>query len=276
MNRFVRGLAARLWVQKERLVSGTSRTPGVRILIFHHVRSQEEASFERLIDHLLDRDELVSPDEAFRRDPATVRYVLSFDDGFRSNHSLARRLLKPRDLRAFFFLCSGLVGQADPLPLIDRYIFPGISVPDALKRELQFMSWDEATDLAEEGHTIGSHSMLHRRLSELSDERDLHEEIVNSGEVLANRLKRAVKWFAYPFGDLQSINAIALDLISRHYDYCCTGIRGLNPPDDGSHVLFREHIDLGASFPYQLMSARGGLDVGYRRQRRALGRMISQ
>jgi peptidoglycan/xylan/chitin deacetylase (PgdA/CDA1 family) len=274
MNRLARVFAARLWLLKDQLLPASWSRPGVRILIFHHVRAHEEPGFARLVDFLLDRNELAEPDEIGRTDLSTTKYVLSFDDGYRSNHSLARRLLAPRKVRALFCVCSGLVGQVDALPLVDRYMFPGIHVAEEVKRELHFMSWEQVIDLAEAGHTIASHSMKHRRLSELDAESDLREEIVTSGDLLADRLKRPVRWFAYPFGDLDSINERALDLIGRRYDYCLTGIRGLNRVVADRRGLFREHVDLGASFAFQLMASRGGLDVAYVWQRRQFDRMF--
>lgn len=275
MNRLVRALAARLWVLKDQLLPASWTTkPGVRVLIFHHVREHEEIGFARLLDFLLDRNELAGPEEIGRTDLATTKYVLSFDDGYDSNHSLARRLLAPRKVRALFCICSGLVGQPDALPLIDRYMFPGLDVSEEMKRELHFMSWEQVVDLAEEGHTIASHSMKHLRLSELDDESDLREEIVISGDLLADRLKRPVRFFAYPFGDLESVNERALAIIAGRYDYCLTGIRGLNPAGAGRRGLFREHVDLGASFASQLMASRGGLDLAYVRQRREFDRMF--
>ena len=65
------------------------------------------------------------------------------------------------------------------------------------------MSWREVTQLYEEGHEIGSHSMDHLDLSKLSTY-DLKFEIGRSKQCLEDHVID-VKSFAYPFNKAQTI-----------------------------------------------------------------------
>jgi len=247
---------------KRRLVPARFSRPGVRFLIFHHIRPDEEASFTRLVDYLLSRGQLGAPADAQRRELNRVVYVLSFDDGFGSNYEIARRILEPRGVQAVFFVCPAFVGEPDVERVVSEFVIPGVDLPADMVRELRFMTWDEVNALAAAGHTIGSHAMHHRRLSEVTLV-ELQDEIVASQTLLGEKLQRPVEWFAFPFGDLESINAAALAVIHETYRYCCSGIRGLNPAGTERRDYFRDHVDLAAPWSYQLMAAEGGLDFAY-------------
>jgi peptidoglycan/xylan/chitin deacetylase (PgdA/CDA1 family) len=61
------------------------------------------------------------------------------------------------------------------------------------------MDWEELQSLDERLITIGSHSMTHPILSNISDN-EMQKEIVESRRVLEKRLQRPVEYFCYPNG----------------------------------------------------------------------------
>jgi peptidoglycan/xylan/chitin deacetylase (PgdA/CDA1 family) len=61
-------------------------------------------------------------------------------------------------------------------------------------------SWDDLRALRREGVSIQSHSVSHRRFSELRP-KELDRELVRSRSILEERLGEAVEIFAYPYGD---------------------------------------------------------------------------
>jgi peptidoglycan/xylan/chitin deacetylase (PgdA/CDA1 family) len=131
------------------------------------------------------------------------------------------------------------------------------------------MSWQEIGALKERGHTIGAHSMTHRRLSSLHGDALVHE-VLDCNAVLAARLGTPTPWFAYPFGSLDSISAAALAVIASEYRFCRSGVRGPNTGSTDRLALRADHIDLEAPDAYRSLVVEGGLDWRYTRSRRRL------
>ena len=65
------------------------------------------------------------------------------------------------------------------------------------------LSWDDLAALSEAGWEIGSHTMTHRRLTEL-DAVELDEELRSSRETIEDALGRPCRSIAYPYGDVDS------------------------------------------------------------------------
>lgn len=62
------------------------------------------------------------------------------------------------------------------------------------------MSWDQAREMAQAGHEIGSHSVSHQLLPQLRGEA-LEREVASSKHTLEQQLDREVPSFCYPNGD---------------------------------------------------------------------------
>ena len=143
-----------------------------------------------------------------------------------------------------------------------------------MRSELQPLSWTDLTYLSSTGHVIGSHGMNHSRLSELKNESSLTEEIVTSGDELETKLGRPIDWFAYPFGDIASIDSRSLGRIGKRYKYCCSGLRGINTETTHRLCLARENIDFNEHVDDLKRIAKGGLDQFYYFKRKKLLEMV--
>lgn len=251
-------------------------SPGAfRILLFHDVPRDQFQAFERLLQLLLDTHGILSPKQVERilsghgQKPAVGRvpFLLTFDDGFASNAAIARELLDRYDVQALFFVCPGLIdaSQGQRRELAERYELD-VQVPSWIVREdYALMSWPDLEALVEMGHTVGSHTLHHLRLSHLDDE-DKRTEINESAENLEERLKVKIQWFAHPVGDLDSMDARSYHLIAQRYRFSCSGLRGWNSETSHPLGLLREHVDLTSPFSYQALILEGGLDFRYRRR----------
>src|SRR5438093_9819353 len=91
----------RLWSRFLKNDRGTA----FRILTFHDIRADQVPVVSELLDYLLANHRFVTPAEAERLaagegEPAgnhgRVPYLVTFDDGFRSNFEVARSVLAPR------------------------------------------------------------------------------------------------------------------------------------------------------------------------------------
>ncbi len=82
--------------------------------------------------------------------------------------------------------------------------------PDAYRP----MSWEQAAELIRLGHDIGPHTRSHRILSRLSDQ-EAEQEILESWEILQQRLPESVPVFAYPTGRKQDFTQRDRDTVEK-------------------------------------------------------------
>ena len=101
--------------------------------------------------------------------------VITFDDGYEETCTIAWPLLKRFGLTATVFVTPGEVG------------LPG------------FATWEQIRSVAQEGMTIGSHTMHHSYLPLVPAER-LSEELVGSKAAIEQRIQRPINFLSYPIG----------------------------------------------------------------------------
>ena len=106
---------------------------------------------------------------------------ITFDDGFRSQYTMAVPALNARGIKGSFFLITGIVDRS----LNSSY----------------YASWDEWRNVASQGHEIGSHTKTHPHLPQLSLS-EMEEEIGESKAVIDSQVgTQQCLTFVYPFGD---------------------------------------------------------------------------
>jgi peptidoglycan/xylan/chitin deacetylase (PgdA/CDA1 family) len=105
--------------------------------------------------------------------------VLTFDDGYSDNFSVALPALQKYGYKGTFFIITGKIGKTE-----------GTN---------QYLIADQITQLARDGNEIGSHTLTHPDLSVLKGSR-LHQEIFDSKTQLEALTGSAVVSFCYPSG----------------------------------------------------------------------------
>jgi peptidoglycan/xylan/chitin deacetylase (PgdA/CDA1 family) len=113
--------------------------------------------------------------------------LLTFDDGYRSITRGALSRLRRFGLPAVLFVPGGFIGGTNDF---DAGVEP---VED-------ICGWEDLLSLEQQGISIQSHGISHRRLSSL-EQNELAHEIAVSKAILDSRLRRAVDVFSYPYGD---------------------------------------------------------------------------
>ena len=206
------------------------------------------------------------------------KILLTFDDGFISNYYVAKEILDPLDIKAIFFIPTGFINSKtskESVNFIKNKLYGGI-IPDNLILEDQKpMSWENIIELKETGHTIGSHTINHYRLSKITDKELLKKEIIESGDDLSKKINKNIDHFAYPFGDITSINKNALKIAKDRYKFIYTGIRGVNNFDLDIWKVHRESIDVTQKINYNKFIVTGGLSFFYLSARNKFNKLIS-
>ncbi len=144
---------------------------------------------------------------------APNRVALTFDDGFRNVFDNALEPMARHGLRAMQFLVVDAMGK------INEWDIREGEAPEPLMDAAHVRDWLAA------GHSIGSHSLSHARLTRLSV-RDAREEISASKKKLEDLFRLEVDHFCYPYGDF---NAAVRDLVMEAgYRSACTTQYGVN------------------------------------------------
>ncbi len=139
--------------------------------------------------------------------PPSRAAVITIDDGYVDNLTIARPLLRRRRFPATIFLVSRRLGG------VNDWTEEGAVAGRRLVSEA------EAAELAGDGIEIGAHTRNHPALTAIAGEQ-LSEELVGSREDLEALLGSPVRTFAYPYGFFSSASIAAVG--EAGYEGACT------------------------------------------------------
>ena len=274
--------AAFPYVKKNNSKSSKNRG-GIFPLILHDVPRDQTVYLKELLIQLKKENNFLDPEDFTsvirgNLNITDTHRLLTFDDGFYSNYSFAKEVLGPLGIKAIFFIPTGFIDSSSKdiyKEFIRQNLYEGQYPSNFDTDEMKPMTWENLSELVNMGHTIGSHTKNHLRLSEINEDNLLKEEIIASGDRIEEMLRIKVEHFAFPFGDIGSIDKKALELARTRYKYIYSGVRGRNSYGTNPFAIRRESIDIGDSYKYNIFVAGGGLSFSYWRARRRLDAMIS-
>ena len=114
---------------------------------------------------------------------------------------------------------------------------------------MEAMTWDELRGISKDALcTIGSHTVNHYALAQLSEADALHE-LVESGRRIARELGKAPRFFAYPYGDELSATPRDFRLVEQAgYEAAVTTRKGLIFKDHRKHLTALPRVSLSGEF----------------------------
>ncbi len=145
--------------------------------------------------------------------------ALTFDDGYDCFYRNAHPILMERDFTSTIFVITSMVGDKG------------------------YLSWEQITELADLGYTIGCHTHSHPDLRHASLD-SLHNEINTSRKILVEATDQEILSFCYPAGAYNDevIDAVRtagfLGAVTTEY-----GIANIANADINSYTLKRVRID---------------------------------
>lgn len=116
------------------------------------------------------------------------KLVITFDDGYLDNYTVAAPILSDFGLPATFFIATGFIGS----DLVSWW-------DEAAGIRSEWMNWEQVGELRRGGFDIGAHTINHADLGVL-DKAQARAELVGSRDELERRLGEPVSLFAYPYG----------------------------------------------------------------------------
>jgi peptidoglycan/xylan/chitin deacetylase (PgdA/CDA1 family) len=149
----------------------------------------------------------------------------------------------------------------DAAPIFERHRIPYsvYVVPGRIGRA-DHMTVAELRALSDLGVEIGSHTMTHRSVTQLSA-RELAEELVGSKKAIEDMTGRAVTSFAYPFGTLRDFDRRTADALrASGYRIAFTSQHGALAAGQDAMMLPRVKIEGGDADWVFRAACSGGLD----------------
>ena len=188
------------------LMSFYSKTPSIRILMYHRVCDERDYDqlivspqrFEQQMIYLKDNYDVISMDDALDiidgEEISFNRIVLTFDDGYLDNLINALPILEKYNLPVCLFITTDFCeGKLHP-----RY---QSASSDINKNTNLHLNWNQVKALASHPLvTIGSHTVTHSLLQQLEPQCARYE-IEASKELLENHIGKCVNYFSAPNGD---------------------------------------------------------------------------
>ena len=159
-------------------------------------------------------------------EPKTV--VITFDDGYKDNLLYAAPILQKYNIPATFFITSGYINTNRILPWDGQ---DGANNP--------LMSWDEVRELVRMGFDIGSHTVNHVNLGEVSMD-IARREIIGSKEQIEEKINKRITAISYPFGRRKCFRSVMKEIIKEAgFDSCCSGYGGKVTERSDLYNLYR-------------------------------------
>ena len=203
------------------------RKPRIQFLFIHHIFNDEVKNFEMLLEELSKHHTFISHSEAVNRiltgniDKPYISW--SSDDGFKNNMEAAK-ILNRFKVQACFFINPSSIGKINQ-QWISTFCNERLKMPP-----VEFINWKEVEQLQKWGHEIGSHTMNHENITDLTVNQ-VADDLTNSKDFL-ERYCGKIKHFAYPYGLFKDFNKKAFELVFKAgYDSCSTGERGCHLSD---------------------------------------------
>lgn len=213
--------------------------PRVQLLYFHHIFKDEEQNFRELLKKLAKNHTFISHSEAIDRiisNRIDKPYIsFSSDDGFKNNLKAAE-ILNEFGASCCFFINPDLIQETN-FDVIKKHCTEKLDFPAT-----EMLTWDEVIQLQKMGHEIGSHTLNHKKVTDMNGD-EMLEDFSKSKLILSEKCGE-INHFAYPYGRFFHFNKEAQDAVFKSgYQTCSSAERGCyintNEVQNAKNILFR-------------------------------------
>jgi peptidoglycan/xylan/chitin deacetylase (PgdA/CDA1 family)/GT2 family glycosyltransferase len=205
---------------------GTEAEEASRFILPVRRFARQMAWLSRFGYNVLGLEEFLRYRQEHRLAPAPS-LIITIDDGYQDNFTLAFPILRRHKFPATIFLVSQKLGQ-------DNHWDEGSTLTG---RPLVALS--QVNQMFREGIHFGAHTQTHPHLTALSREK-MQQEIHGSKQDLQKMLQIPVETFAYPYGDF---NASVKEVVEEAgFRGSCSVEGGTNSPKTPSHILRRVEV----------------------------------
>jgi len=223
------------FVRKVSIKVGFIGSNRLRVLVLHDIPPNQQLTFKKQLQELQKKWNIITP-ETFEKmisgnEPIKDNNLLiTFDDGLISNRIVAEKVLNPLGIKAIFFVVTDFIdinNEDEAHQFIADNIIPSAK-KDEIPKHWSNMHWEDLIALIDQGHTIGSHTKKHTRLSNCNNKDELIDELVISANYIESKLGKKVEHFAFTFGNIESFNNAAMEVAKSQFSFIYSGLRGNN------------------------------------------------
>lgn len=158
---------------------------------------------------------------------------ITFDDGYAENCDFAIPLLIEQQIPCTYFVSLDFIITGRPFPH-----------DAAAGQPLQPNSIEQIREMAAAGIEIGAHTRNHPNLGAIKDPDTLRDEVVTATHELAELIEKPIRYFAFPFGLHENLNADAFDMLAEAgMRGVCSAFGAYNFPSQDPFHIRRIHGD---------------------------------
>ncbi len=188
----------------------------VNVLVFHELVEDDINSFESVKIEVFEKLlQLTECKTGIHKNSENFDFIITFDDGYKSDVRIALPLLQKYKAKAIFFIAIKNIG-------LDG-----------------FMNWEDVRLLNKCGMEIGSHSLTHPNFKLLTSE-EVEFELRESKRIIEEKVNCEIKSFAFPYG-ASSKYAVQLAMNLGYKNIYCSD-HGLNVIGN-KNLLYRNSIN---------------------------------
>lgn len=239
----------------------------VRVINYHDTPKKFEYNFEQQLIfykrnfcsvNLNDLEDLING----KWEKEKPGLIISFDDGLESNYLSAALLLEKYGFMGWFFIPVGLIGTGK---CKDSH--------HTGDKNCNYMSWNEIAEL-NKNHIIGCHTLTHCRLFSSLSEEKIKQEIINSKEILENKLNSKNDIFCWVGGEEETYTAKAAKYIREAgYRYSFMSNNKIILPGVNRFQLQRTNIEVDWPLSLVKFYLSGIMDIAYAGKRNRVNRI---
>lgn len=258
------------------------KKPQLRIITFHHIRKKNFYLLKKNIIRLKKKYTILDPDTFFqiiskKKKLQNNSILITFDDGFYSQKKFAKDVLSKLKIKSIFFIIPNFLkikNLSSSKIFIKKNILKTVDI-DNFDIYMRNMSFADLKYLSDQGHSIGMHTLNHKKLSIIKNNSILKNEI-DSNFLFFKKILNLKKpfCFAYPFGNVNSINSKSIKIINKKYHYIFSGIRGNNFNSKSSNIFYRDALNDDDDYNLILGFMSGLVDFYYFKDKIKIKSMI--
>jgi peptidoglycan/xylan/chitin deacetylase (PgdA/CDA1 family) len=217
----------------------------VNIFYYHSIPAEEIDNFIWQIEFLSKHGEIVTPDNVHNTNNTEHKFILTFDDGFRSVIKNALPELEKKNIPSILFIPSNYIGKK---PDWGKFVTLVTNNENVIDNE-------ELKKLKSDVMEIGSHGTSHIKLSKLNTEK-LISELTDSKVRLEELLGYEIKYLSVPFGDYNQAVINMAKKVGYKFLFCTEP--GYSSFDENEYVKRRVEIETSDSKFEFILKVFGG------------------
>jgi len=214
----------------------------IKVLLYHNIENKKQYfpnsvstdDFVNQLDHLSKYYNVISLTQSgdwVGVSNSKVNVLVTFDDGFYNNYSVATPILHKKGIKAVFFIIYNCIIDSSPPVFANKYM-----VSNEDYKKYNTISVSDGVDMIDQGMTIGAHSVSHQDYSKLEFESGM-DDARNSAQNLAKLFNMPMNNFCLPWGKSKYNQEKEL---TKYFNRVFTTKHGFN--DCESSVIMRNEV----------------------------------